>query len=104
MRTTSSVVHASLRLPCGTHHKWVTISEAERMQSRGECRRLRLPGKRNPVYKLIPVPEPSKSELTPPSITTSNMKVYAGEQGTPSERYRVRVKVKEFGKARLKCS
>ena len=103
LRTSSSVSFASLRLPCGTHHRWLTISEAERMKSKGDCKRLRIPSRRNPVYQLLAQAEPSKSELTPPSITVSDMKINAGF-GSHEDIARVRAKVREFGKSRLVCA
>lgn len=103
MRKIAPVRLACLQLPCGTIHRWPTIGEAERMKSKGECRRLHLPGRRHPVYRLIPQAEPSKSELTPPSITTTDMQINAGI-GSKPEIFRVKVKVREFGKSRLVCA
>ena len=67
------------------------------MAARKECRRRRLPGKRNPVYDLIPQPEPLRSfhEASPPSITSSEMKIFAGF-GTHAQIQRVRGKVRQF--------
>lgn len=106
MRTTGTRTFASLRIEHGKnnwiHHRWLPISEAERMLERKEVTRFRMPRQRHPVYRLIPVAEPSKSEMTPPSITVSDMLINAGF-GNPEEIRRVRAKVKEFQKSRLIC-
>jgi hypothetical protein len=74
------------------------------MELKGEVRRLRLAGQRNPVYRIIPQPEPSKSELTPPSITVSDMLANAGLIDSHERTMAARLKVKIFGETRLRAS
>lgn len=106
-RTTANVSFASIRLPNGTHNRWCPVVEAERMVERKECRRKRLPGQRHPVYFLIPQPEPLRSfnEASPPSITCTEIQIFAGLTRVSSSRaHIVRQKVKEFGKLRRRAS
>lgn len=88
MRTSSSVIFASLQLPCGVHHRWLTIAEAERLKKRGECRRVIQPGKASigrtrPVYRLEARPEPSNSQTTPPALTFADILANVGLDAKP---------------------
>lgn len=74
------------------------------MELRKEVKRIRLPGQRNPVFQLIPQPEPSKSEMSPPSITTSDMLANVGLAESMAHVYRVRDKIREFGNSRLRAT
>ena len=100
-RQAAGVVFASLQLPEGMHHRFVTLGEAERMRERGECRRLSLPGKKcigkaRPTYRLIPRTDPSDSQCTPAAITASDILVSVGLKGTHEARVAAREKIRHY--------
>lgn len=95
------IVHASLQLPCGMHHRWVTLGEAERMSQRGECRRIRVAGKKcvgkaRPIYRLQAAIEPSDSQCSPAAITASDILVNVGLKGTHEARVAAREKIRHY--------
>lgn len=100
MRTSSNVAFASLCLECGTHSRWLTISEAERMRQRGQCKRYRVTGQKRRMYILTPAPEPSESKPSSLCITFEDMLANVG-LGTPTQVMLARAKIGEFGKRRL---
>jgi hypothetical protein len=68
----------SLQTSDGQHHRWVPIAEAERRERNKECRRVRLPGRRNLTYRLVPAIHPSKSGSSPASLTVSDTLALVG--------------------------
>lgn len=100
-RTTAAVVFASLQLPDGMHHRWVPIGEAERLERQGECRRVRLPGKKSvgrtrPTYRLVPRPEPSQSSVSPCPITVEDMQANVGLARDYRTVRQARVKIRNY--------
>lgn len=70
--------YCSLQTSDGQHHRWVLLAEAERMQERKECRRVRIPGRRNLTYRLFPPIQPSKSSASPASLTMDDTLALVG--------------------------
>lgn len=73
-------MYARLLLPCGLHHKWVTISEGERMVSAKKWLRKNRKGK-TPTYMLPTDPTPSFSRDTPTGITKTELLANIGIGG-----------------------
>ena len=93
----------SIQLPNGMLQRWAPQAEAERMLKRGECKRLRIPGRKcvgkaKPVYRLVLEVEPSMSACTPAPITFPNMLANVGLAGNHHAVREARIKIREYRK------
>lgn len=105
MRThASGVVYVSLQLSCGMHHRFATMGEAERLVERGECRRIRVAGRKHigkvrPIYRLIKQAEPSDSESTTAAITVFDLRASMGMVGNWHEQRAAKAKIRNYQQA-----
>jgi hypothetical protein len=62
----------------GQHHRWIPITEAERRERNKECRRVRIAGRRNLTYRLVPLVQASKSGPSPAALTVDDTLALVG--------------------------
>lgn len=67
-----------LQSPDGSHHRWVTQGEINRMIIREEVTRVSKRREKAQRFRLIEVPEPSDSKETPTVVTLSDSMAVVG--------------------------
>jgi hypothetical protein len=56
------------------HCRWLSLKEAQRLETEGRAKRLSRPGDKKQVYQLLSAPEPSRSERSTAMLTAADMR------------------------------
>jgi hypothetical protein len=70
----------------GSHCRWITAGESERMEALGQIRRVTGRKAPSPKYRMNPRIDPSESPNSMPVLTESDLRVLVGIQKATEQR------------------